>query len=163
MLRYDAAARTLKQTGHLELIQRGAGQYAEAILDVKASVGIEPKDFLKSLLEAGAAGLRAELPPGQIHSFRELMMPADDWGPALAVHRAEQYPLQIPEARKPLTAHSDAELIVMVCERGLGWKLAFELFCNLLRCPVQITGTCVVTKSCPVMKYFVRVRCSQCL
>ena len=43
VLRYDAAARTLKQTGHLELIQRGAGQYAEAILDVKASVGIEPK------------------------------------------------------------------------------------------------------------------------
>lgn len=43
VLRYDAAARTLKQTGHLELIQRGAGQYAEAILDLEASVGIEPK------------------------------------------------------------------------------------------------------------------------
>ncbi len=43
VLRYDAVARTLKQTGHLELIQRGAGQYAEAILDLEASVDIEPK------------------------------------------------------------------------------------------------------------------------
>lgn len=43
VLRYDAGARTLRQTGHLELIQRGAGQYAEAILDLDASVGIEPK------------------------------------------------------------------------------------------------------------------------
>lgn len=43
VLRYGAAARTLKQTGHLELVQRGAGQYAEAILDLEASVGIEPK------------------------------------------------------------------------------------------------------------------------
>ncbi len=30
-----------------------------------------------------------------------MILPADDWGPALAVHRAEQYPLQIPESRKP--------------------------------------------------------------
>lgn len=43
VLRYDATARTLAQTGHLELIQRGAGQYAEAILDLEASVAIEPK------------------------------------------------------------------------------------------------------------------------
>uniref|UniRef100_A0A914KVR2 Transporter n=1 Tax=Meloidogyne incognita TaxID=6306 RepID=A0A914KVR2_MELIC len=32
--------------------------------------------------------------------IRELLCPADDWGPALAIHRAELYPLQIPEARK---------------------------------------------------------------
>ena len=31
------------------------------------------------------------------------------------------------KAHKALTAHSDAELIVMVCERGLGWKLAFNV------------------------------------
>uniref|UniRef100_A0A1I8BTP1 Transporter n=1 Tax=Meloidogyne hapla TaxID=6305 RepID=A0A1I8BTP1_MELHA len=31
--------------------------------------------------------------------IRELLCPADDWGPALAIHRAELYPLQIPEAR----------------------------------------------------------------
>jgi len=35
--------------------------------------------------------------------WRELLCPEDDWGPALAVHRAEVYPLQIPEARKLLS------------------------------------------------------------
>lgn len=38
--------------------------------------GIEPKDFMKSVLDAGAAGFRAKLPPGHIHSFKDLMMPA---------------------------------------------------------------------------------------
>jgi hypothetical protein len=37
---------------------------------------IDPKDFLKSLVEAGAAGFKAQLPPGQLHSFKDLMMPA---------------------------------------------------------------------------------------
>ncbi|KAI1721390.1 sodium:neurotransmitter symporter family domain-containing protein [Ditylenchus destructor] len=32
--------------------------------------------------------------------WRDLLCPEDDWGPALAVHRAEVYPLQIPEAKK---------------------------------------------------------------
>jgi hypothetical protein len=40
------------------------------------TVGIDPGDFVKSLVEAGAGGVRAEMPPGQIHSFRDLMMPA---------------------------------------------------------------------------------------
>jgi hypothetical protein len=31
---------------------------------------------VKSLIEAGATGLRAKLPPGHVHSFRDLMMPA---------------------------------------------------------------------------------------
>ncbi len=43
VLRYDASARTLKQTGHLELVQRGAGRYAEALLDVDATITIQPK------------------------------------------------------------------------------------------------------------------------
>ena len=43
VLRYDTTARTLRQTGHLELVQRGAGQYAEAILDVSATIAIEPR------------------------------------------------------------------------------------------------------------------------
>ena len=43
---------------------------------VLETVGIEPADFLKSLIEIGAAGVTAELPPGQVHSFRDLMMPA---------------------------------------------------------------------------------------
>jgi hypothetical protein len=40
------------------------------------NVGIDLKDFLTSLREANLAGIRAELPPGQVHSFRDLMMPA---------------------------------------------------------------------------------------
>ena len=43
ILRYDASARTLRQVGHLELIQRGAGQYAEAMVDLQASIAFEPK------------------------------------------------------------------------------------------------------------------------
>ncbi|MFH4979157.1 hypothetical protein AB6A40_005866 [Gnathostoma spinigerum] len=31
---------------------------------------------------------------------RTLLCPESDWGPALAVHRAEYYPLQVPEARR---------------------------------------------------------------
>ena len=43
MLRYDSTARTLRQTGHLELVQRGAGQYAEAVLDLSATIRVEPR------------------------------------------------------------------------------------------------------------------------
>jgi hypothetical protein len=38
--------------------------------------GIDPQDFLKGMIEAGAAGINAKLPPGSIHSFKDLMMPA---------------------------------------------------------------------------------------
>ncbi len=37
---------------------------------------IDPKDFLASIMEAGQGGFRATLPPGHIHSFKDLMMPA---------------------------------------------------------------------------------------
>jgi hypothetical protein len=45
-------------------------------LKVLEQVSIEPKDFLASVVEAGQAGITAERPPGQIHSFKDLMMPA---------------------------------------------------------------------------------------
>jgi hypothetical protein len=45
-------------------------------LRVLEHAGIEPKDFLAAIVEAGQAGIRAELPPGHIHSFKDLMMPA---------------------------------------------------------------------------------------
>lgn len=32
--------------------------------------------------------------------WRDLLFPDGEWGPALAIHRAEYYPLQIPEARR---------------------------------------------------------------
>ena len=40
------------------------------------NVGIDLQDFLASAREAGLSGIRSKLPPGQIHSFKDLMMPA---------------------------------------------------------------------------------------
>ncbi|CAJ0942793.1 unnamed protein product, partial [Mesorhabditis belari] len=37
-----------------------------------------------------------------VQKWRAVLNPHDSWGPALAVHRAEQFPLQIPEARRLL-------------------------------------------------------------
>jgi hypothetical protein len=37
---------------------------------------IDPADFMKGLVEARDMGLEQELPPGQIHSVKDLMMPA---------------------------------------------------------------------------------------
>ena len=42
---------------------------------VLETVGIEPEDFINSEIEAGEAGLHADAPPGEIHSFKDLMMP----------------------------------------------------------------------------------------
>jgi hypothetical protein len=33
-------------------------------------------DVLESLMSEGRAGFQAELPPGHLHSFKDLMMPA---------------------------------------------------------------------------------------
>ena len=38
--------------------------------------GISLDDFIQGLMEAGGAGFAAHLPPGHIHAFRDLMMPA---------------------------------------------------------------------------------------
>ncbi|CDW56509.1 sodium dependent acetylcholine transporter [Trichuris trichiura] len=42
-----------------------------------------------------------------VKRFRDLMIPEDAWGPALAVHRAEEFPLQIPEAREPISCEME--------------------------------------------------------
>jgi hypothetical protein len=55
---------------------RGARKPDPGFLKVLEHVGIDPKELMQAIIEAGAAGLRAELPPGQIHSFKDLMMPA---------------------------------------------------------------------------------------
>ena len=34
-----------------------------------------------------------------VQRVQTLLSPHDEWGPALAVHRAEQYPLHVPEAQ----------------------------------------------------------------
>lgn len=45
-------------------------------LKVLEHAGVDLQDFIKGLQEAGAAGIDAKLPPGHIHSFKDLMMPA---------------------------------------------------------------------------------------
>ncbi len=45
-------------------------------LQVLDQVGIDHGDFIRSIIEAGAAGMKAEVPAGQVHSFKDLMMPA---------------------------------------------------------------------------------------
>ena len=45
-------------------------------LRVLENCSIEPADFMDSIKEAGAGGFNGKLPPGHIHSFKDLMMPA---------------------------------------------------------------------------------------
>ena len=55
---------------------RGPQQPDPGFLGVLETVDIDPEDFLKSLIEVGESGLQADAPPGEIHSFKDLMMPA---------------------------------------------------------------------------------------
>ena len=55
---------------------RGARKADPGFRKVLEHSGIALEDFLAALKEAGAVGLRMQLPPGQVHSFRDLMMPA---------------------------------------------------------------------------------------
>jgi hypothetical protein len=54
----------------------GARKPDPGFLKVLEHVGIDPQELMQDIIEAGAAGMRAKLPPGQIHSFKDLMMPA---------------------------------------------------------------------------------------
>ncbi|MEM6290473.1 MAG: hypothetical protein AAGA54_04380 [Myxococcota bacterium] len=55
VLRYDARAATLQQRGQLEMVQRGAGQYAEAVVDLTATIEISPaNERLKVVWDLGA-------------------------------------------------------------------------------------------------------------
>ena len=55
---------------------RGKRRRDPGFLKVLEESGIDPQDFLRSLIDAQQAGLRVERPPGQVHSFKDLMMPA---------------------------------------------------------------------------------------
>jgi hypothetical protein len=55
---------------------RGKRRRDPGFLKVLTESGIDPKDFLQSLIDAQKAGIRVERPPGQVHSFKDLMMPA---------------------------------------------------------------------------------------
>ena len=55
---------------------KGPRQMDPGFLKVLDRVGLDVNDFIQGLVEAGAAGIGAKQPPGQIHSFKDLMMPA---------------------------------------------------------------------------------------
>ncbi len=55
----------------------GQGQIATGIFgNVLRDSGIDPKDFMKGMAEEYMSGWRPKALPGQIHTFKDLMMPA---------------------------------------------------------------------------------------
>lgn len=53
-----------------------ASRLDPGFLEVLRNAGIDENDFFKGLEEATELGLMQELPPGQIHSLKDLMLPA---------------------------------------------------------------------------------------
>jgi hypothetical protein len=56
----------------------GSGQRKAdpGFMKVLENCEIDPQDFIQALRSEGRAGFQAKLPPGHIHSFKDLMMPA---------------------------------------------------------------------------------------
>lgn len=55
---------------------RGRPEPDPGFRQVLVNSGIEPGDFVRGMIEAREAGVLAEQPPGTIHSFKDLMLPA---------------------------------------------------------------------------------------
>jgi hypothetical protein len=53
-----------------------ASRVDPGFMQVLENSNIDPEDFFKGLEEAEALGITRDLPPGQIHSLEDLMMPA---------------------------------------------------------------------------------------
>jgi hypothetical protein len=61
----------------VEILVKGqVGPTDAGFLRVLEVSGIEPEDFMAGLKEAEELGIMRDLPPGQIHSLKDLMMPA---------------------------------------------------------------------------------------
>jgi hypothetical protein len=61
----------------VKILVEGQQQPMEAgFLKVLEVSGIDPQDFAAGLKEAAEMGIMRDLPPGQIHSLNDLMMPA---------------------------------------------------------------------------------------
>ncbi len=54
----------------------GVSRVDPGFMEVLQNSGIDPDDFFAGVKEAEEAGIVQELPPGQIHSVKDLMMPA---------------------------------------------------------------------------------------
>jgi hypothetical protein len=55
--------------------QQGA-TFDAGFLQVLTTVGIDPADFGKGMMEARASGVRVQPPSDQVHAYKDLMMPA---------------------------------------------------------------------------------------
>ncbi len=71
---FDAVRGMADATGGVD--GKGIPKPDPGFLLVLERSGIDLQDFLQGLMEAGGAGFAAHLPPGHIHAFRDLMMPA---------------------------------------------------------------------------------------
>ena len=60
----------------VNILVQGQSEIDEGFLEVLEVSGIEPKDFSAGMKEAAEAGLGRDLPPGQVHSLKDLMVPA---------------------------------------------------------------------------------------
>jgi hypothetical protein len=58
------------------LVKGQTGGWDEGFIRVLQTSGIDPEDFAAGLKEAEEAGITREVPPGQIHSVRDLMLPS---------------------------------------------------------------------------------------
>jgi hypothetical protein len=58
------------------ILVKGQTGMDPGFLKVLAVSGIDPQDFANGMQEADALGITRQLPPGQIHSLKDLMMPA---------------------------------------------------------------------------------------
>ena len=58
------------------LVEGQASPWDAGFLQVLDASGIDQQDFAVGLKEAEAAGITRDLPPGQIHSLKDLMIPA---------------------------------------------------------------------------------------
>jgi hypothetical protein len=58
------------------LVAGQTGGWDEGFIQVLKTSGIDPEDFAAGLKEAEEMGITRELPPGQIHSLKDLMLPS---------------------------------------------------------------------------------------
>jgi hypothetical protein len=58
------------------LVAGQTGGWDEGFIQVLKTSGIDPEDFAAGLKEAEAMGITRDLPPGQIHSLKDLMLPS---------------------------------------------------------------------------------------
>jgi hypothetical protein len=60
----------------VNILVQSQTEVTEGFLKVLDVSGIDPKDFAAGMKEAAELGLVNELPPGQVHSLKDLMIPA---------------------------------------------------------------------------------------